>query len=406
MLVPESEREARLREAAELPYVQISEEAACWLDLLAIGALAPRTGFDRDLPLPSDSSFAPGARIAIRDAYNERLAILTVEACLDGGLAGSVAIIQRPRWRGFSALRKTCAEVKAELAGRAALAWMIDELPTIEAEAAIRESCEKSGAALLVQIVTHCSAPDLDLFTRVRAALAVAGRLQAVVQVLPLSSRDVGIREKIAQNCGARGVVKTPGEGSLSPDVAAIAAAARPPKDQSGFCVWFTGLPSSGKSSIALELATMLEERGRRITFLDGDVVRTHLSKGLGFSREDRDTNILRIGWVAAELVRHHAAVICAAVSPYDATRERVREMVGSDRFFLIHVDTPVEICESRDVKGFYARARAGAIHGFTGADDPYEPPPRPALRMQTTGSSPSENASRVIALLAGAGFL
>jgi sulfate adenylyltransferase len=276
----------------------------------------------------------------------------------------------------------------------------------VEAEAAVRAACAKAGASPLIQVVTHCAPPDLDLFTRVRAALVPAGRLGAVVQVLSLSSQDAKIRQVIARNCGAAGLVEAPAGGTLSPDVAAIAAPVRPPRNQAGFCVWFTGLPSSGKSSIALELAAMLEERGRRITLLDGDVVRTHLSKGLGFSREDRDTNILRIGWVAAELVRHHAAVICSAVSPYEATRERVRAMVGADRFVLVHVDTPAEVCQARDVKGFYARARAGAIQGFTGADDPYEPPRNPSLRLHTNDISPAENARRVIALLTGAGFL
>jgi adenylyl-sulfate kinase len=406
MLVPESEREARLREAAELPYIQIREETACWLDLLAIGALAPRVGFDRELALPSDRRCAPGERIAIRDGYNERLAILTVAEDCGGSLSGSVEILQRPRWRGFAALRKTCAEVKTELGARPALAWMVDGLPSVEAEAAVRAACAKAGASPLIQVVTHCAPPDLDLFTRVGAALVPAGRLGAVVQVLSLSSQDAKIRQVIARNCGAAGLVEAPAGGTLSPDVAAIAAPVRPPRNQAGFCVWFTGLPSSGKSSIALELAAMLEERGRRITLLDGDVVRTHLSKGLGFSREDRDTNILRIGWVAAELVRHHAAVICSAVSPYEATRERVRAMVGADRFVLVHVDTPAEVCQARDVKGFYARARAGAIQGFTGADDPYEPPRNPSLRLHTNDISPAENARRVIALLTGAGFL
>jgi adenylyl-sulfate kinase len=406
MLVPESEREARLREAAELPCIQISEESACWLDLLAIGALAPRTGFDRTLALPADRGFSVGERVAVRDSYNERLAILAVAEDLCGSLAGTVEIIQRPRWRGFPALRKTCAEVKAELAGRPALAWMIDELPEAYAEAAVRAACREAGSVPLMQIVTHCAPPELDLFTRVRAALAVAERLGAVVQLLSLSSRDQKVREAIARNCGASGVIHPPRGGGLSPDVAAIAEPARPPKKASGFCVWFTGLPSSGKSSIAQELATMLEERGRRVTLLDGDVVRTHLSKGLGFSREDRDTNILRIGWVAAELARHGAAVICAAVSPYEAAREQARQMVGADRFFLIHVDTPLEICESRDVKGFYARARAGAIQGFTGAGDPYEPPSNPALRLEWAEITPGENAARVLGLLNGAGFL
>ena len=139
---------------------------------------------------------------------------------------------------------------------------------------------------------------------------------------------------------------------------------------------------------------------------LDGDVVRTHLSKGLGFSKDDRDTNIRRIGFVAGEIVRHHGAVICAAVSPYEATRNECRAMVGDDRFVLIHVDTPLAVCESRDSKGMYARARRGEVRGFTGIDDPYEPPLRPDVVLTTVDCSPEDCARAVIGHLVKLGFL
>jgi sulfate adenylyltransferase len=190
------------------------------------------------------------------------------------------------------------------------------------------------------------------------------------------------------------------------PEVAHILARAFPPRDQQGFCIWFTGLPSAGKSTIADILAVMLLEYGRSVTMLDGDVVRTHLSKGLGFSKEDRDTNILRIGFVASEIVRHHGAVICAAVSPYQATRNQVRSMVGEDRFILAHVDTPVEVCEQRDIKGFYARARSGEIRGFTGVDDPYEAPISPEITLATTDCEPEENARKIVRYLIEKRFL
>jgi sulfate adenylyltransferase len=190
------------------------------------------------------------------------------------------------------------------------------------------------------------------------------------------------------------------------PEVAHILARAFPPRDQQGFCIWFTGLPSAGKSTIADILAVMLLEYGRSVTMLDGDVVRTHLSKGLGFSKEDRDTNILRIGFVASEIVRHHGAVICAAVSPYHTTRNQVRSMVGEDRFILAHVDTPVEVCEQRDIKGFYARARSGEIRGFTGVDDPYEAPISPEITLATTDCEPEENARKIVQYLIEKRFL
>jgi sulfate adenylyltransferase len=190
------------------------------------------------------------------------------------------------------------------------------------------------------------------------------------------------------------------------PEVAHILARAFPPRDQQGFCVWFTGLPSAGKSTIADILAVMLLEYGRSVTMLDGDVVRTHLSRGLGFSKEDRDTNILRIGFVASEIVRHHGAVICAAVSPYHTTRSQVRSMVGDDRFIMAYVDTSVEVCEQRDIKGFYAKARSGEIRGFTGVDDPYEAPVSPEIILSTTDCEPEENARKIVRYLIEKRFL
>jgi len=153
-------------------------------------------------------------------------------------------------------------------------------------------------------------------------------------------------------------------------------------------------------------LTVLLIEHGRQVTLLDGDVVRTHLSKGLGFSKEDRDTNIRRIGFVAAEIVRHGGVAICAAVSPYRATREDVRNMVGQEHFVEVFVDTPLEVCERRDVKGMYAKARRGEIKGFTGIDDPYEPPSNPEIVLTTTDCSPKDNAKRITDFLVAEGFL
>jgi len=135
-------------------------------------------------------------------------------------------------------------------------------------------------------------------------------------------------------------------------------------------------------------------------------VVRTHLSQGLGFSKEDRDINIRRIGYVASEIVRHGGIVICAAVSPYRATRNDVRNMVGRDHFVEVFVDTPLEVCEQRDRKGMYSRARRGEITGFTGVDDPYEPPQNPEVILDTEHSTPEENGRRIVEDLLSRGFL
>jgi sulfate adenylyltransferase len=169
--------------------------------------------------------------------------------------------------------------------------------------------------------------------------------------------------------------------------------------------VWFTGLSGAGKSTTADVLTVLLLEHGRQVTVLDGDVVRTHLSRGLGFSQEDRDTNIRRIGFVAAEIVRHGGIAVCAAISPYRATRNEVRQMVGPN-FVEVFVDTPLEECERRDAKGMYARARRGEISGWTGIDDPYEPPARAEIVLETVGHSAEQNARRILDYLAEAGFV
>jgi sulfate adenylyltransferase len=173
-----------------------------------------------------------------------------------------------------------------------------------------------------------------------------------------------------------------------------------------GVCIWFTGLSGSGKSSTANALITLIRERGREVTVLDGDVVRTHLSKGLGFSREDRDINVRRIGFVAAEVVRHGGIVVAAVVSPYRQTRDEVRGMVDPEQFIEVYVDTPLEICEQRDVKGWYAKARSGEVSSFTGVDDPYEPPLHPELVLHTVDSSTEANARLVLAEFEARGIL
>ena len=190
------------------------------------------------------------------------------------------------------------------------------------------------------------------------------------------------------------------------PEIAEILAQCHPPRHRQGFCLWFTGLSGAGKSTTAEVLIVKLLEHGRQVTALDGDVVRTHLSKGLGFSRKDRDMNIRRIGFVASEIVRHGGGVICATVSPYRATRNECRAMIGHDRFIEIFVNTPLEVCESRDVKGMYRQARDGRIKGFTGIDDPYQSPLNPEIIVDGVGLSPEENAQRILEYLIERGFV
>ncbi|HEX7030682.1 MAG TPA: bifunctional sulfate adenylyltransferase/adenylylsulfate kinase [Gammaproteobacteria bacterium] len=192
------------------------------------------------------------------------------------------------------------------------------------------------------------------------------------------------------------------------PDVVAELRKTHPARDKQGFTVFFTGLSGSGKSTIANALMVKLMELGgRRVTLLDGDLVRKHLSSELGFSKEHRDINIRRIGYVASEITRNGGAAICAPIAPYAATRRQVREMIEpSGGFIEVHVATPLEVCEERDRKGLYAKARAGVIKEFTGISDPYEAPENPEMRIDTREMTPDEAANAIILKLEHLGFL
>src|SRR3989454_3161986 len=171
--------------------------------------------------------------------------------------------------------------------------------------------------------------------------------------------------------------------------------------DGSGFTLWFTGLSGAGKTTIAELVRPELERRGRLVEWLDGDEVREHLSKGLGFSKEGRDTNIDRIGWVASRLTRHGAAVIVSAISPYVEARQKAREMVEEHGTFVeVFVDASVEECARRDVKGLYEKAFRGEIKEFTGVSDPYEVPANPEIRIESEDEEPAESAQRILEVL------
>jgi adenylylsulfate kinase len=165
-----------------------------------------------------------------------------------------------------------------------------------------------------------------------------------------------------------------------------------------GFVLWLTGLSGAGKTTIAAKLGPALAERGHRVELLDGDEVRTNLCQGLGFSREDRDTNIARIGYVAGKLAKHGVAVLVAAISPYREARDKVRAEV--DSFVEIHVAAPVSTCAERDVKGLYAKALSGEIKHFTGISDPYEPPLVPEIVLHTEAETVDESVEQVLAWL------
>ena len=174
--------------------------------------------------------------------------------------------------------------------------------------------------------------------------------------------------------------------------------------ERRGMTIWLTGLPSSGKTTVGDLVAAALEQRGLVVERLDGDVIRRHLSAGLGYSKEDRDTNIARIGWVASRLTRAGAAVVVSAIAPYAAARKQARALVEEHGSFVeVHVDASVEECARRDVKGLYARALRGEINDLTGINDPYEIPEAPELRLDTEAETPEASSQRVLDLLIAA---
>jgi sulfate adenylyltransferase len=193
------------------------------------------------------------------------------------------------------------------------------------------------------------------------------------------------------------------------PAVAAILNETSPPKFRQGLTIWFTGLSGSGKSTVAHALVERLAEYGRNVSLLDGDEIRTHLSKGLGFSKEDRDTNINRVGYVAGLVAQHGGTTLCAVISPYREPRDNARK-ASKGNFVEVFCDTPIEVCEQRDVKGLYAKARnavaEGKGMGFTGVDDPYEAPLNPEVTINTATEGVQECADKIIARLIELGYI
>jgi sulfate adenylyltransferase len=192
------------------------------------------------------------------------------------------------------------------------------------------------------------------------------------------------------------------------PEVLAELGRSFPPRHRQGFVIFFTGLPSSGKSTIANALLAKLNEDGTRpVTILDGDEVRRHLSSELGFSREHRNLNVLRIGYVAGLIAKSGGIAICAPIAPYENIRRQVRELVEATGGFIeVHVATPVDVCEKRDRKGLYAKARAGLLENFTGVNDPYELPVAPDLRIDTREYTPDQAAQQILLKIEALGYI
>ena len=552
LVVNTEEREQLLTEASTLPSLQLSERAVCDLELLATGGFSPLEGFmgkaDFDsvlvemrladgtvfpipitLPVDMFEGLELGIKIALRDAHNDLLGVMSVEEIYEWSktqfakqvlgtadvrhplvtemqhwgkfnIAGKLQVLTLPKHPDFRENRLTPAQTRAALIGLGCsniVAFQTRNPIHRVHEEMTKLAADMIGGAILLHPVVGMTKPgDIDYFTRVRTYRTLVKNhydpYRTLLALLPVAMRMAGPREAvwhaiIRRNFGANHFIigrdhaspgidsqgkpfydpiaaqqlaKTLGDeiginiltfgemaylpdsnsyGELAklpkdtktlslsgtqireeylgqsrplpewftrPEIAAILAESYPPPQKQGVCLWFTGLSGAGKSATAEVLTILLNERGRRVTVLDGDVVRTHLSKGLSFSKEDRDLNILRIGFVASEIVRHGGVVICAAVSPYRSTRNEVRQLVGSDNFIEIFVDTPLNVCEQRDTKGMYAKARRGEIAGFTGVDDPYESPENEEITLNTVSESVDDNAHMIIEYLAKHGLV
>jgi sulfate adenylyltransferase len=552
LLVPAEAREELTADASRLPSIQLTERSVCDLELLATGAFSPlktfmnRADFESvlgemrlenglifpipvTLPVDDFDSLELDADIALRDAKNELLAILTIEEIYEWSragfaekilgtrdfrhplaaeiehwgkfnLSGSLRVLNLPKHYDFRDLRMTPQQTRERLIeiGNPSVVAFQTRNPIHRAHEEItKRAAAALKATLLIHPVVGMTKPgDVDYLTRVRSYRALVENYyeadQTVLALLPLAMRMAGAREAlwhavIRRNYGAGHFIvgrdhASPGldsrgkpfyapeaagellekfaaeigvqpvsfnemlylpdedrfeeKGKIPPgakslalsgtriredflyrgkplpawftrrETAEILAESYPPRARQGVCLWFTGLSGAGKSTTAEILALLLSTHGRRVTILDGDVVRTHLSKGLGFSKEDRDTNVLRIGFVASEIVRHGGAVICAAVSPYRAARSEVRNLVGSENFIEIFVDTPLEVCEKRDSKGMYAKARRGEIKNFTGIDDAYEAPLAAEITLDAVTTSALDNAAKILDYLKEKGFI
>ena len=326
------------------------------------------------------------------------------------GIIGPVRMISAPQFGPF----RRYVRAPTELRPAERLVVPVVAPLSQDAIADVARAARERGLVPLLMVCTGTGTPqEVSAPGLVRTALASAVAIEgAEVVAVPVAARgdaehDAALREAVAAAYGQVHIPVT--TGALSPEVAALVERDRPPPERRGVVLFLTGLSGSGKSTIARGVHDVLLERGdRTVTSLDGDVVRHHLSKGLGFSRADRETNIARIGWVAAEISRHGGLALCSPIAPFDATRKEVRAMVAAagGGFVLVHVATPLEECERRDRKGLYAKARAGLIPEFTGISSPYEVPTDAELTLDTTGRELAECVDEVVAFLRGSGWL
>jgi sulfate adenylyltransferase len=382
------------------------------LELILVGALDEPLR----LRLPPDVGAAVDQALELTDPEGLPLATFRSFGAAGDVVSGSVAPLTHPQFGAFRRYHRTPREVRDKHAGTPTVAVPVSEPLGIDAVEAVDAAARAAGAVpLLLALVGTGSPQGVSAPGLVRATLAAAGQISgAEVVAVPLARRDdpredEELRERVARTYSDQVLHLPPVQGELPDSVRRVVEADRPPRERRGLVVFFTGFSGSGKSTLARALHDVLLERGdRTVTSLDGDVVRRHLSAGLGFSREDRETNIRRIGWVAAEISRHGGVAICSPIAPFDSTRQEVRAMVeaAGGGFVLVHVSTPIEECERRDRKGLYAKARAGDIPDFTGISSPYEVPADAAVTVDTTGRSIEDALGDVLGHLRVEGWL
>jgi sulfate adenylyltransferase len=387
------------------------------LELLVTGALAPTRAFNEPgspvtLTLPPELADEP--EVELVDPEGLPLARVTTSPG-DGVVGWPVAPVTHAQFGPFRRLYLTPAQARDLHAGSTFVP--VVDAPT-EQELDLLGST--SGRIVLLALVGS-GTPELSPVALIRACLAAARLLpDAEVVAVPLAGHgdaeaDHALgRQVVANYAGPDPVLALPSPDlraaeSFPAAIRAIVEADRPAPGEQGLVLFFTGLSGSGKSTLARALMDrVLEQGSRTVTSLDGDVVRRNLSAGLTFSKADRETNIRRIGWVAAEISRHGGVAVCSPIAPFDETRRQVRAMVedAGGAFFLVHVATPLEEGERRDRKGLYAKARRGEIPEFTGISSPYEEPTDAAVRVDTTGRSIEEALDDVLDALEESGHL
>ncbi|MQA86960.1 MAG: adenylyl-sulfate kinase [Streptosporangiales bacterium] len=436
----------------------------------AKGRLADGTPWPVPVTLELPEDVPASDRVVLQDPEGVPLATLEITDLAAGEVgvqvAGTVTLLNSPEHGPFRRLRRPAADVRKGLPSGPVLGVVLRHPPNRRDLAEMRWASQQLGAHVLMFPLLSGQHPGAV----VRSALAVCdetGERGATVVPVPLAEPDDPDREFLlhAHVAAAYGATHLLAKGDrddapiplivppamayntaddtwlpaedipakhrraglddseltalldageplpewfVPPDVAGELRAARPPRSARGLTVFFTGLSGSGKSTVARGLHDVLLERGgRTVTLLDGDIVRRLLSYELTFSRADRDLNIRRIGYVAAEVSRHGGVAICAPIAPYAETRAEVRRMVSEvGDFVLVHVATPLEVCEQRDRKGLYAKARAGQIESFTGISDPYEEPDDAELVLDTSKMSVDEAVSKVLDALVEGGWV